>query len=114
MSPGSMRRGMRTLSLVAVFAVSPLAAQVPQSSPIATGTLVVRGRCVDFDTGAPLSRCRVQLTGHQCTGYPLAWSLYGRILKLDIAKLEERYRGVDKKDERQRFMAMDGIAPNNA
>lgn len=65
---------MKTLTLVAVFAASSLAAQPPWSSPIATGTLVVRGRCVDLDTGEPLSRCRVQLTGHQSTGYALAWA----------------------------------------
>jgi hypothetical protein len=56
------------------FGAANLAAQLPQASPIATGTLVVRGRCVDSDSGAPLQRCRVALTGHQSTGYAMAWS----------------------------------------
>lgn len=41
----------------------------------------------------------------------LAFKLYGRILKLDIAKLDERYRGINKEDERRRMMAMNGIQP---
>jgi hypothetical protein len=74
-----MRGGMnRSWTLVVAFVVAfvgaTLPAQPPPASPIATGTLVVRGRCVDFDTGAPLPRCRVRLTGHQSTGYPIAWS----------------------------------------
>ena len=58
--------------LAALAAVLP--AQPPQASAIATDALTVRGRCVDFATGAPLARCRVRLTGHQSTGYPIAWS----------------------------------------
>lgn len=64
----------RILTVLAAFTVAVLPAQPPQASPIATETLVVRGRCVDFDTGAPLPRCRVRLTGHQSTGYAMAWS----------------------------------------
>lgn len=54
----------------------PLAALAQQAPTprIATDVLVVRGRCVDFESGAPLARCRVQLTGHASTGYSLAWS----------------------------------------
>ncbi|MCH7721026.1 MAG: hypothetical protein IH988_08565 [Planctomycetes bacterium] len=31
--------------------------------------------CLDADTGKPIPRCSVRLTGHQSTGYDLAWSL---------------------------------------
>ncbi|KYF88981.1 omega-3 fatty acid desaturase [Sorangium cellulosum] len=41
----------------------------------------------------------------------IALELYGRILKLDIAKLDERYRGLNKEAERQKMMAMNGIQP---
>lgn len=43
--------------------------------------------------------------------WPLAFSLYGRILKLDIAKLDERYKGINLEEDRQRHMAMPGIQP---
>jgi len=43
------------------------------TSPIVTDVLVVQGRLVDADTNEPLSRCSVRLTGHQSTGYDLAW-----------------------------------------
>ena len=70
-----MRGAMsRRLAALVAIAAAGLPAQPPPSSPIATETLVVRGRCVDFDSGAPLSRCRVRLTGHESTGYPMAWS----------------------------------------
>jgi len=68
-----MRRAMeKRLALVVAWVAAALPAQPPQASPIATGTLVVRGRCVDADTGAPLPRCRVRFTGHESTGYPIA------------------------------------------
>ncbi|MGK3998049.1 fatty acid desaturase family protein [Sorangium sp. So ce1024] len=41
----------------------------------------------------------------------IALELYGRILKLDIAKLDERYRGLNKEAERQKMMALNGIPP---
>lgn len=41
----------------------------------------------------------------------LALSLYGQILKLDIARLDERYRDINKEAERRRLMAMNGIQP---
>ncbi|MGK4009117.1 fatty acid desaturase [Sorangium sp. So ce1036] len=41
----------------------------------------------------------------------VAFELYGRILKLDIAKLDERYRGLNKEAERQKMMALNGIQP---
>lgn len=41
----------------------------------------------------------------------VAFELYGRILKLDIAKLDERYRGINKEEERQKMMALSGIQP---
>ena len=45
--------------------------------------------------------------------YPLAFSLYGRILKLDIQALDERYRDIrDKEAEREKFMSMAGIPAN--
>jgi hypothetical protein len=70
-----MRGAMRkNLPAVAALVAAALPAQLPSTSPIATETLVVRGRCVDFDTGVPLARCRVALTGHQSTGYAMAWS----------------------------------------
>jgi fatty acid desaturase len=39
---------------------------------------------------------------------------WGRILELDIAKLDERYSGLDKDGERQRLLAMQGIQPGAA
>lgn len=62
------------LIVVATLVVAALPAQAPPTSPLATETLLVRGRCVDDATGAPLARCRVRLTGHQSTGYSIAWS----------------------------------------
>lgn len=44
--------------------------------------------------------------------YGLAFELFGRILKLDMAKLEERYGSIDKAAERQRLMSLQGIQPN--
>lgn len=41
----------------------------------------------------------------------IAFELYGRILRLDIAKLDERYRGINKEAERQKMMALNGIQP---
>jgi fatty acid desaturase len=41
--------------------------------------------------------------------WPLALHLWGRVLKVDLAKLEERYRGVDREAELGRVMAMPGI-----
>ncbi len=41
----------------------------------------------------------------------IALHLYGRVLKLDVAKLEERYRDINKEAERARLMAMNGIQP---
>ena len=40
--------------------------------------------------------------------------LWGRILKVDIAKLDERYRQLDKDDERRKLMASPGIQPGAA
>lgn len=60
--------------MIAIFATGALAAgQSPATSTIQTGTLVIRGRFVDTD-GKPIKRCHVRLTGHQSTGYDLAWS----------------------------------------
>jgi fatty acid desaturase len=50
------------------------------------------------------SACHASILG-------LALELYGRILKLDVAKLDERYRGINKQAERERLMAMNGIQP---
>ena len=41
----------------------------------------------------------------------VAWKLWGRILKLDIGKLDERYRGINKEAERAKGMALPGIQP---
>lgn len=41
----------------------------------------------------------------------IALHLYGRILKLDIAKLDERYREINKDAERARLMELQGIQP---
>ncbi|WP_437622584.1 fatty acid desaturase family protein [Sorangium sp. So ce1151] len=43
--------------------------------------------------------------------FGLALELYGRILKLDIEKLDERYRDINKEAERQKMMALNGIQP---
>jgi fatty acid desaturase len=42
----------------------------------------------------------------------IAFKLWGRILKLDIAKLDERYRDLNKEAERQRLMSEAGIQPS--
>jgi fatty acid desaturase len=44
--------------------------------------------------------------------YRLAFQLYGRILRFDIDKLDERYRGMNKDAERQKYLDMAGIAAN--
>lgn len=41
----------------------------------------------------------------------VALKLWGRILKLDITKLDERYRGLNKDAERERLMSVAGIQP---
>jgi fatty acid desaturase len=41
----------------------------------------------------------------------IAWTLWVRILKLDIAQLDERYRDINKQAEREKVMALPGIAP---
>lgn len=40
----------------------------------------------------------------------IAFKLWGRILKLDIAQLDERYKDIDKQSERARLMQLPGIA----
>ncbi|HSN96647.1 MAG TPA: fatty acid desaturase [Candidatus Nanopelagicales bacterium] len=44
----------------------------------------------------------------------IAFHLYGRILRLDVAKLDERYRDLNKDAERARLMALNGIQPGDA
>ena len=44
------------------------------------------------------------------TIWRLAFSLWGRIFELDIKKVEERYRGIDRQAERERSMGLPGIA----
>jgi len=44
--------------------------------------------------------------------YRLAFQLYGRILKFDMAKLDERYRGINKDAEREKYLSMAGIPAN--
>jgi fatty acid desaturase len=51
------------------------------------------------------SACHASILG-------IALELYGRILQLDITKLDERYRGINKRAERERLMAMNGIQPS--
>jgi fatty acid desaturase len=46
--------------------------------------------------------------------YGLALELYKRILKLDISKLDDRYRELNKEAERRKMMAMNGIPPGVA
>ncbi|WP_231511456.1 fatty acid desaturase family protein [Chondromyces apiculatus] len=41
----------------------------------------------------------------------IAFKLYGRILKLDVTRLDERYRDLNKEAERSRLMALNGIQP---
>ncbi|AKT37039.1 fatty acid desaturase family protein [Chondromyces crocatus] len=41
----------------------------------------------------------------------IAFHLYGRILKLDVTKLDARYQGLNKDAERSRLMALNGIQP---
>jgi fatty acid desaturase len=41
--------------------------------------------------------------------WKIAFELYGRILTLDLAKIDERYRPIDKNAERERLMAVPGI-----
>ncbi|MCB9876070.1 MAG: hypothetical protein H6835_00580 [Planctomycetes bacterium] len=60
-------------ALLGSFATA-LLAQAPPPGAIATEVLVVTGRCVDADSGEPLRRCEVKLTGHQSTGYPISWA----------------------------------------
>lgn len=52
---------------------------------------------------------RVKAACHKSI-YPLALKLYGDILRLDIAALEAKYAGLDKKTEQNRVMGIDGIA----
>jgi fatty acid desaturase len=41
----------------------------------------------------------------------VAMKLWGRLLKLDIEKLDERYRDLNKTEERERLMGVAGIQP---
>ncbi len=45
--------------------------------------------------------------------YRLAFELYARVLKLDLSKLDERYRGIDKQAEEAKLMALGGIQATN-
>ncbi len=45
--------------------------------------------------------------------YRLAFQLYGRILRFDMTKLDDRYRGINKDAERQKYVAMAGIPFNS-
>jgi len=40
--------------------------------------------------------------------------LWGRILKLDVSKIEEKYRSLDKNEERKKMLAVPGIQPGAA
>jgi len=51
---------------------------------------------------------QVQAACHKSI-YGLAFKLYGDIFKLDIAALEKKYAGLDKKAEKQRALGIDGI-----
>lgn len=45
--------------------------------------------------------------------FAVAWKLYKRILfDFDIAKLDERYKGIDRTAEREKMMRLDGISPD--
>ncbi|HVY47590.1 MAG TPA: fatty acid desaturase [Minicystis sp.] len=46
--------------------------------------------------------------------YGIAFKLYGRILRLDLAKLDERYADTNKEAERKRLRSMPGISPEAA
>lgn len=46
--------------------------------------------------------------------YRLAWRLYGRILQVDVDALAEKYRDLDKKQEKERVMTLDGIGVSSA
>ena len=52
-----------------------IAAALPaQTDPIIqTDTVRIHGKAVGTEDGRPLAGCRVRLTGHQSTGYALAW-----------------------------------------
>lgn len=43
----------------------------------------------------------------------IAMKLWGRILKLDIEKLDDRYKGLNKEAEKQKRMSEAGIQPSN-
>jgi fatty acid desaturase len=45
--------------------------------------------------------------------YGLVWTLWGRILKLDIEKLEARYAQLNREEEREKHMQLAGISPVN-
>jgi len=44
--------------------------------------------------------------------YRLAFELYGRILRFDMTKLDERYRDINKDAEREKYLSMAGIPAN--
>lgn len=46
------------------------------------------------------------------TIYRLAADLYGQVLRLDVEKLEERYRAINKEAEKEKYLGMPGIAAN--
>lgn len=59
--------------LAALALVAAVRAQGGPPAAFHTETLVIRGRFVDVE-GKPIRRCTVRLTGHQSTGYDLAWA----------------------------------------
>ncbi|WP_437676093.1 fatty acid desaturase family protein [Sorangium sp. So ce131] len=62
------------------------------------------------ETAYPYYDDRVKSACHRSI-VGIALELYGRILRLDIAKLDERYRDINKEAERQKMMALNGIPP---
>lgn len=72
-------RGVSRGILAGLFLVFVASAQQPPVAPptslLATDTLVIRGRLLDAESGEPLPRGTAVLTGHQSTGYSLAWGV---------------------------------------
>jgi fatty acid desaturase len=45
---------------------------------------------------------------------PVVFTLWGRILRVDVAKIEAKYANLDRRSEREKHMALPGISPVNA
>jgi fatty acid desaturase len=60
----------------------------------------------------PYYDAKVQQECHK-NFFGLVWSLWGRILKIDVEKIEAKYANLNRDEEKKKHMDLPGIAPVN-